>query len=760
VFQRRPFIAWLIVYTALGVAVTFPLMLHLGTTIAGDLGDPLFITSVLWWNAHVVPLTERWWNGFAFFPVTGMLAFSDHLLGESLIAAPLQWLGCTPATAYNLLLLATFPLCAIAAHALGFVLTRRHDAAALCGLAYGFNPYRIAHISHVKLLAAFGMPAALAALHLMADTGRRRWTVVFATALIVQALCTGYYIAFFAVLLFLWVLWFVRWRDGWRLLLSMAAAAAGLAVVVSPLAIGYARIHRQYGMAHNIGEVLAFSADITSLVTATSRSALWFWTSTLNGGEGQIFPGLVMAVLVFGGVFVAVRRRTVARDGLDRLSFGLAGVAAAYFMVAVCARYFGPWHIQLGPLKIGADVFFKPMSVALAAAALAVATSSRARDAWKRRSLLAFYVIATVVLFICSFGPKPTFLGRQVLYEPPYAWLMHLPVFSTEIRAPARFAMLAILTLSVAGALVFDRLRASAQGASTRRVVFAALMLCVLADGWPREFPMPALPDLLPAHRADGFEAVLELPLGDSDQSAMYRATVHQHPVVNGASGFLPSNYEALMGAVRGRDGSVLDAVAATGHILVAVDSREDPDHFWSTALRTRPGTASLGDEGAWSFFTMEPSPRQRLCESGLLPIVRAAGNQGDVDLKTVTDNDPATSWRRPTQQAGDALVLDLGQPASPCALRLSVGQAAFAFPRALSIATSVDGLAWTNVFEGSTGGEAVRAALAQPTNAWLEFVLPPGEARGVRFIRLRIEASRPDVPWQVSDIMIRGSVR
>jgi hypothetical protein len=755
VLSRCPFASWFIVYTALGVAVTYPLLLHLGTTIAGDLGDPLFITSVLWWNAHVVPLTARWWNGFAFFPVTGMLAFSDHLLGESLIATPLQWLGCSPATAYNLLLLATFPLCAIAAHALGFVLTRRHDAAALCGLAYGFNPYRIAHISHVQLLAAFGMPAALAALHLMAETGRRRWTVAFAAALIVQALCTGYYIAFFAVLLFLWVLWFVRWRDGRRLLLSMAAAAAGLAIVVSPLALGYARIHREYGMAHNIGEVLAFSADVTSLVTATSRSALWFWTSALNSGEGQIFPGLVMAVLVLVAAFVAVRQRTVTRDSLDRLSFGLACVAAVYFAVAVCARYFGPWHIQLGPLKIGADVFFKPMSVALAAAILAVATSSRARDAWKRRSVFAFYSTATIVLFICSFGPRPTFLGRQVLYVPPYAWLMHLPVFSTEIRAPARFAMLAILTLSVAGALAFDRLRA---GASARRAAFAALMFCVLADGWPRQFPMPALPDLLPAHRADGFDAVLELPLGDSDQSAMYRATVHQHPVVNGASGFLPSNYEALLGAVRERDASVLDAVAATGHILVAVDNRTDPDHFWSAALRARSsalGTTSLGNEGAWSFFTIEPSPGQPLCASRPLPIARATSNQGDVDLEIMSDGDPATSWRRPTQQAGDTLVFDLGQSASPCALGLSVGQAAFAFPRALSIATSVDGLSWTTVFQGGTGGEAVRAALAQPINAWLEFALPQ---RRARFIRLRLETSQPDVPWQISDIMIRGS--
>ena len=41
-----------------------------------------------------------------------MIAFSDHRLGASLLATPLQWLGASPLTAYNIVFLATFPLCA------------------------------------------------------------------------------------------------------------------------------------------------------------------------------------------------------------------------------------------------------------------------------------------------------------------------------------------------------------------------------------------------------------------------------------------------------------------------------------------------------------------------------------------------------------------------------------------------------------------------------------------------------------------------
>ena len=104
-----------------------------------------------------------------------MIAFSDHRLGVSLLATPLQWLGASPITAYNLTLLATFPLCALAAHWLAFTLTQRHDAAVIArpGRTASVR-IRIAHLEHLELLAAFGMPAALAALHRYLDTRRRR----------------------------------------------------------------------------------------------------------------------------------------------------------------------------------------------------------------------------------------------------------------------------------------------------------------------------------------------------------------------------------------------------------------------------------------------------------------------------------------------------------------------------------------------------------------------------------------------------------
>ena len=95
-----------------------------------------------------------------FWPMTGTLALSEHMLGISLVASPMQWIGADPVAAYNVIFLLSFPLCAMAAHALGYTVTERHDAAALAGVVFAFNSYRASQISHLHILWSFWMPLA------------------------------------------------------------------------------------------------------------------------------------------------------------------------------------------------------------------------------------------------------------------------------------------------------------------------------------------------------------------------------------------------------------------------------------------------------------------------------------------------------------------------------------------------------------------------------------------------------------------------
>jgi hypothetical protein len=749
----RPIAIAFAAYSALAIALTFPLVLHLSSVVPHDTGDPMLITAILWWNAHVLPLTPRWWDGFAFHPAPGFMALSDHRLGESLLATPLQWVGCAPVTAYNITLLATFPLSALAAHWLGFVVTKRHDAAAICALAFAFCPYRVAHLQHLELLGAFGMPAALAALHRYVETRAHRWIIVYAFALVLQGLCASYYLLFFSVLLGLWILWFVGWRNP-RALLAIGAASAGAMAALSPLAVGYSRIHAYYGLRRPFNEIMELSADVTSLFAASPLLALWGWTARWARPEGELFPGATIAALAAAGAILAWRRRT-PRVGLDRVRTWLLATGCVSVMIAVCGWTFSPWRIDLPGLRISSDAPFKPLSIAVVAFAVWFGASSRMRDAYARRSTFAFYLLATIAMIVCSFGPKPMLAGHQILYKPPYEWLMKLPVF-WSVRVPARFGMLAMLTLSVSGALALGRLQLTER---TRRAAGIGLMAGILADTWITHLPLPAPPDFWPAARADGFAAVLEVPLGDvfADEAATYRVTDHHHPLMNGYSGFDPPHYFTLKTALSERDLAIFDGLPAGGRVLVVVDRLADRDRGWQMFLAASPRLQRLAPDDRWEYFAAEPPPPPAPpCSGDPLPIVAAADDRGPVDLAVLTDRNPKTWWTTlRAQQAGDILRLDLGRTAHPCAIFVSVGEFRASYPRQLTVDTSADGLTWNTVATLRTAGLTMRAALEDPKNVTMPIALQPTTGR---YVRLRAGESHAVIPWIVTDVIVRNA--
>ncbi len=160
------------VYAALTLVYTWPLVRSIATALPSDTGDPGLVAWVLWWNAHAVPFTARWWNAPMFFPLPGVLALSETFLGLAPFSTPLQWATGSAVVTHNLLFILSFPACALAAHGLAKHLTGRHDAAFVAGLAFGFSPYRASQLPHLHLLAAWWMPLALLALHRFIEFGR------------------------------------------------------------------------------------------------------------------------------------------------------------------------------------------------------------------------------------------------------------------------------------------------------------------------------------------------------------------------------------------------------------------------------------------------------------------------------------------------------------------------------------------------------------------------------------------------------------
>src|SRR5262245_38150633 len=278
----------------------------LTTSLPSDLGGPLLNTAILAWNAKHLPLTADWWNFPSFAPLSGVTAFTEHLLGAYPLTSPIVWETGNAVLAYNILLLACFPLNGLATYALVRELTGSASGALVGGCAFAFAPFISNQLPHVQLLMAFGMPFALMALHRYMAHGRTGDLVWFGAAWLQVLLSNAYFLVFFPILIALWMAWFFR-RIEIQRWLAVVATGALATLPLLPLVIGYYTRQAAYGFARNYGEVLTFSAGIHSLAGVSYFSVLWKNWLPATYGEASLFPGFTIATLGFVGIAYGAR---------------------------------------------------------------------------------------------------------------------------------------------------------------------------------------------------------------------------------------------------------------------------------------------------------------------------------------------------------------------------------------------------------------------------------------------------------------------
>jgi hypothetical protein len=146
---------------ALALLTTWPLVLHLSTTIAPDLGDPVRTAWEVAWVGHALlhsPLHV--FDSNAFYPHPLSLAFSDSLLGYG----PAALLGSGTVAAlvrYNLLFLFAWSLCFVGAWLLARELGSGKVGGAVAGAAFAYAPYRVTEAGHLHVISGGGIPLSL-----------------------------------------------------------------------------------------------------------------------------------------------------------------------------------------------------------------------------------------------------------------------------------------------------------------------------------------------------------------------------------------------------------------------------------------------------------------------------------------------------------------------------------------------------------------------------------------------------------------------
>jgi hypothetical protein len=743
------------IYIVLTAALTWPLILHPGSVVANDLGDPLLNTWLMAWNARVLPLTPHWWNGPQFFPIDGAMAFSEHLLGLSVISTPVILLSGNPVLAYNVAFFASFPLCALSAYFLTYSISRRHDCAVIAGLAFGFAPYRMSQLAHVQVLSAYWMPLSLAGLHRYFQDRRTRWLILFAAAWAMQALSCGYYLFYVSVLIGLWLLWFAVGRGRWTELARVALAWCVAAALLAPVLYGYWKFQRAYGLRRWPDEIIAFSADVASLLKASDNIRLWGWLDVVDHPESSLFPGLTVIVLIVTGLAIGWSSAARERIGRLRAASVLVAVAMVFLAAAASPFCFGPWKLEIRGLRllsVGAP--HKPLSVALLLLAAAGALHPSVRTAWRRRSALTFYALAAVVMWLFSLGPAPTLMDRPFIYKAPYAWLMALPGVD-GVRVPARFWVLAVLCLAVAAGLAMRQLTARWPRLGAALPVLASIGL--LADSWPEPMRTPQRPELRPIHTRA--VARLELPINPvHDTVVLYRASEHRRPVFNGYSGYFAPHYWAFQYLLNEQDPEVLTKISAFGAVEVVIDHDLDPAGEWRQYVGGHPQAELVYHDDRYSTYRIQRGARAEALpkiQGTPLSIASIVATESAEPVGAMTDRNRITRWHagRP-QKPGDRLTVDLGAQHEVAGAEMLIAGYVADFPRRLTIETSLDGQTWSQAWEGGTALIAFSAALEDPLNVPLPF---PFDARPARYVRFTQTGSERTYYWSIAELHVMG---
>jgi hypothetical protein len=601
---------------ALVTAILFrDLLPHLTTDLYSDIGDPLLNASVLEWAARHVPLSTEWWNFPSFAPLSGVTAFTEHLLAAYPIAAPVIWLTGNAVLAYNVVLLLAFPLNGLAAYLLAREITGSPPAAFIGGLAFAFAPYQSTHLSHIQTLLAFGMPLSLLGLHRYLAR-RRGALLLFGVGWLITALSNAYMLLFFPLLVVCWCAWFVRPRE-WRRLIPPLVTAVIFTLPVVPLLWGYHVRQAAYGFTRSIAEIRLFSADIVGLAGVSHRASLWRGILPNTYLEGALFPGLTILVLAIVAVYAARGSGSPSRSVLSRGLFAFAGVLGAIVLARV---WTGPFAWRLGSVPLPPFTPFRVVTIAALALMIGILLTRRYRDAWSRRDAVTFYATAAVVFWLLALGPQPEWSGswRGLTYG-PYWLLIQLPGVNS-IRVPARAWLPAVICLSVlaaAGAAYVVSWSAKA-GHRVGTALFCGIALAIIAEGWFSDRHVPA-PDAFAKDVIPAGAVVLDLPIEEGFWNAIpqYRAVRGGYRSVNGYSGYQPEHFQPTRRAIADLRPDALNPFRRVADLYVIVRPGTPPDVARWVAEHPGAERVHVGPDAQADVFRLErmhpEAPRRSL---------------------------------------------------------------------------------------------------------------------------------------------------
>jgi hypothetical protein len=379
------------------------------TRVAGGAGDPLLVGYLVTWVAEHLATADAW-NPPFLYPASNVLAYSDHLYGLGVTAAPAVAAGLPVTLIVNGISWAAFALTSIALLVWLMDAPRGLWPACAAAITVSYCGWFTQQLSHPHLIFLPYLPLALLCIDRALARRGPLWLLALAAVLLSFQTLSATSLAVFllpSVGAYI-VLWLLFERGGRRM--WMASGAALLAVVMANLPMAWRYWMLGANFERSPVEIARHSATWIDWISAPATH--WLYGSRLAftvGEERELYPGIGLFVLSLAGAAVAIASRSPTRT--RTCSALIVAALALWASTGPSTRGFSIIHLPydlLTAIVPGARNVRVPARFVILAAvflAPAIADGWRAVFEWLERRLVlrpaaiivgALLVVATV----------------------------------------------------------------------------------------------------------------------------------------------------------------------------------------------------------------------------------------------------------------------------------------------------------------------------------------------------------------------------
>ena len=539
----------MLTYGLLALALSWPLPLHFSTHLTGDpSGDTGVYVWNLWQFRHELAQGRDPFGTSSLFVPSGRtsLALHNYTVFANLLSIPLwPWLGLV--ATFNALYLFLTVLDAWAMFLLARHITGRVGPAWLAGVLFAFSPFLTARgTAHFSLVAAAPLPVFVLLLLKMEKTGQARYAAGAGLTVAWALYCDPYYAVFCVLIALVYLACAVlrvhaeRRARPTAVRHALDSVLAGLVVLVGWITLtGGTRI---LAGGQPIGLRSAYTPALLALFLLAVRLWLTFaWRLRLSAALplrawARLFTlGALTATLALAPFLHAVAGQIgegdFAQPEVHWRSSPKGVDALAFLMPNPNHRLFGgagyDWL-----RRERADGFPENVAALTLVAPAVIVAGFRRRRAGAARWAAFFAFFALLAL-----GPFIWVAGVNTSIPTPWALLRYVPVIGL-VRSPARFAVVAMLGVSILFALALAELLRRYRAHPLRVVAAVAVVVLFELAPLPRPLYSAQVPEIFHTIAGDPRDVrVLELPTGLRDgtwSTGEYTATTQFHQTVHG----------------------------------------------------------------------------------------------------------------------------------------------------------------------------------------------------------------------------------